>query len=70
MEDNLHKHSEGAYNVLFFDHHGRHIKEEDVIKTNLTSSIDYGKLKKTSDDNINSFLVKRNIYNSIDRQGN
>lgn len=64
----MHKNQEGVYTLLYFDKHGRHIKEADELVGNLHNSIEIGKSTISADNEAVSFLVKRNVYNSIDRQ--
>jgi len=62
----MHKHQEGVYNVLYFDKHGRHLREKDLIRTNLHDAIEAGKSHASKSAELSSFIVKRNVYNSVD----
>lgn len=62
----MHKNEEGVYTLLFFDKHGRHLKDKDQLVDNLMNSINNGKQGLKEVENAASFLVKRNLYNSID----
>lgn len=63
----MHKNDEGTYIVVFFDKHGRHLKDHDILCNNSYTSIETGKKTVTLEEEPFSFLVRRNIYNSIDR---
>lgn len=62
----MHKNEEGIYTLLYFDKHGRHLKETDELVGNLHTSIEIGRNTIAMDNEAVSFLVKRNVYNSID----
>jgi hypothetical protein len=62
----MHKNEEGIYTLLYFDKHGRHLKEADELVGNLHTSIEIGRNTIAVDNEAVSFLVKRNVYNSID----
>lgn len=62
----MHKNEEGIYTLLYFDKHGRHLKEADELVSNLHTSIEIGRNTIAVDNEAVSFLVKRNVYNSID----
>lgn len=64
----MHKNEEGVYAVLFYDKHGRHLKDQDMLMTNLYESIQLGKAVLERGEDSESFLVKRNVYNSIDHR--
>jgi hypothetical protein len=62
----MHKNEEGIYMVHFYDKHGRRLRDYDTLVNNLINSIDTGKKVKEANDDISSFIVRRNLYNSID----
>lgn len=64
----MHKNEEGVYTLLFFDKHGRHLKDKDQLQNTLTNSIDNGNKELVGCPEAVSFLVRRNVYNSIDHR--
>ena len=68
QENTMHKNEEGVYAVLFYDKHGRHLKDQDMLMPNLYESIQLGKAVLEQNTDPESFLVKRNVYNSIDHR--
>lgn len=64
----MHKNEEGVYLVHFYDKHGRRLKDFDKLIDNLMNSINYGKDQLREVEDIESFIVRRNLYNSIDHR--
>jgi hypothetical protein len=64
----MHKNEEGVYMVHFYDKHGRRLRDYDQLVNNLINSINKGKTLKKEYEDIESFIVRRNLYNSIDHQ--
>jgi len=64
----VHKNEEGVYLVHFYDKHGRRLKDFDKLVDNLMNSINYGKDQLREVEDIESFIVRRNLYNSIDHR--
>ena len=64
----MHKNEEGVYLVHFYDKHGRRLKDFDKLVDNLMNSINYGKDQLREVEDIESFIVRRNLYNSIDHR--
>lgn len=64
MPDTLHKNQEGTYTIAFFDLFGRHVKGKDVLKESLSESTNTGNEGVKNDDNLDSFIIKRTVYNS------
>lgn len=62
----IHKNQEGIYTIQFFDKYGRYIKEEDMLAETLDAAIADGKAVVEGKEDVKSFLVKRNVYNSVD----
>jgi len=64
----MHKNEEGIYLLHFYDKHGRRLKEFDQLVNNLINSINTGKQHLKDNDDVESFIVRRNLYNSIDHR--
>lgn len=62
----VHKNQEGIYTIQFYDKYGRYIKDEDMIEGTLQDAIGLGELGVAEKEEAKSFLVKRNVYNSVD----
>lgn len=62
----LHKHDVGAYTIVFFDKYGKQLKELELVRSNLYLSRTDAETELGKDDRIVSFVIRRNLYNSLD----
>lgn len=62
----LHKHDVGAYTIVFFDKYGKQLKELELVRSNLHLSRTDAETELDKDDRIVSFVIRRNLYNSLD----
>lgn len=63
-ELDLHKNQEGTYIISFFDLFGRRIKDKEVLEGSLTSAINTGNDELDGNEDVDSFIIKRTLYNS------
>lgn len=62
----LHKHDQGAYTIVFFDKYGKQLKTLELVRANLQQSKEDAEAKMKKRDEVASYVIRRNLYNSID----
>lgn len=63
---NVHKNQEGAYTVQFYDRYGRYVNDKDLVAITLIDAQEQGRDGLLHNEEASSFLVRRNVYNSVD----